>query len=93
MAAKKNAGATGQRKTECPISRKHFEEHGPAASGAIRQKLGELPIDAKTFSTGSFGFGSSDKMTVMIGGIPVKCQVSLNITVIGSKELPVAEAA
>ena len=44
----------------------------------------------KTFSTGSYGWGAQGKVTLMVDGMPVVCQVGLNITVIGSK--PVAAA-
>lgn len=45
-----------------------------------------LYLDAKEFSTGSYGFGYSGKITVVIDGTPVKCQASINITVVNSKE-------
>lgn len=38
------------------------------------------------FSTGSFGWGASDKITIMVDGVPVKVQASVNLTVVGSKD-------
>lgn len=38
------------------------------------------------FATGSLGWGFSDKMDMQIDGVPVKCQVSINITVVNSKD-------
>jgi hypothetical protein len=44
--------------------------------------------DVKKFSTGSVGWNVNGKVTLMVNGQPVRCQCSLNLTVIGSKELP-----
>jgi hypothetical protein len=41
--------------------------------------------EVKTFSTGSHGWNVNGKVTVMVNGQPVRCQCSLNLTVIGSK--------
>jgi len=38
------------------------------------------------FSTGSFGWGASDKITIVVGGVPLKVQASVNLTVVNSKE-------
>ena len=44
--------------------------------------------DPKTFSTSSVGWNVNGKVTVIVNGQPVRCQCSLNLTVIGSKEWP-----
>lgn len=48
---------------------------------------GDISFQAvpRKFSTGSVGWGSSGKVTVMVNGKPTPCQVSFNVTVIGSK--------
>jgi hypothetical protein len=49
-----------------------------------------MPVsaDVKEFSTGSVGWYYSGKMAVRVGERPVNVQVSVTITVIGSKDLP-----
>jgi hypothetical protein len=42
--------------------------------------------DPKRFSTGSVGWNINGKVTVMVNGQPVRCQCSMNLTAIGSKE-------
>ena len=51
--------------------------------------IGGTPLVAlpRAFSEGGVGWGTSDKVTLMVDGHPVACQVSLNISVIGSKTL------
>lgn len=73
-------------KAECPISRKEFNE----GAKALPIRLGERDFlgDAKEFSTGSVGWGLNEKMKVLVGDKQVNCQVSVNVTVIGSKDLP-----
>ena len=48
----------------------------------------EMIAMVKEFSTGSLGWNINDKMLVDIGGKPVMVQVGLNLTIIGSKDLP-----
>lgn len=50
-------------------------------------RIGEFPayLDPRQFSTGSYGWGFSGKVTMMVDGKPVQCQASINVTVIGSK--------
>ena len=42
----------------------------------------------REFTTGSLGWNISSKMTIMIDDKPVTVQVGLNLTIVGSKELP-----
>lgn len=72
-------------KTECPITREEFKEHAKP----LQVHIGETSLfaDPREFSTGSLGFNISHKVTITIAGKPVKCQVSGNITCIGSKSL------
>lgn len=81
----------GGKKTTCPITRKEFRVKAKPLGVVIDgQNVG---AEVKEFSTGSFGWFLNSKITVLIDGVPVKVQVGLNLTVVGSKELPVDEAA
>ena len=70
----------------CPITRKHFQEHAKA----IDVNINGVPLiaEVKEFSTGSLGWNISNKLTINVGGTPVNVQVGLNLTIVGSKELP-----
>jgi hypothetical protein len=48
----------------------------------------EFKVPKKEFSTGSLGWYLSDKMDVTIDGVDVKVQIGLNLTIVGSKEIP-----
>jgi hypothetical protein len=74
------------RKTSCPVTRQQFSSTAKALTVAISGQ--PLAASPKQFSTGSFGFYANGKVSVLVDGVPVQCQVSLNITVIGSKDLP-----
>jgi hypothetical protein len=73
-------------KTVCPISRSEFKANAKPLSVTI----GERTYNAipKEFSTGSLGWNVNDKLTLDIGGKVVTVQVGLNLTIVGSKELP-----
>ena len=73
-------------KTACPINRQEFK------SGAkpVPVKIGEstLLADVKEFSTASLGWYLNGKTTIEVAGKPVTVQIGLNLTIVGSKELP-----
>ena len=73
-------------KTSCPITRKHFQEHAKP----VEVTVNGIPLlaEVKEFSTGSLGWYLSGKTTIPIGGTPVSVQIGLNLTIVGSKELP-----
>ena len=73
-------------KTTCPITRKHFKEHAKA----LEVKIGDNSFlgEVKEFSTGSLGWHLNGKMVVNVGGTPVSVQIGMNLTIVGSKELP-----
>jgi uncharacterized Zn-binding protein involved in type VI secretion len=73
-------------KTSCPISRADFRSKAKPLTVTING----VPLSAvvKEFSTGSFGWYLNGKTTVEIDGTPVAVQIGLNLTVVGSKELP-----
>lgn len=84
------AGKNKIKKTECPVSRKEFTDGAPKVTVTIDGVSYDLA--PRSFSTGSLGYNLSDKGRVVIGGKACKTQIGLNITLVGSKELP-AEAA
>ena len=66
-----------------PISNGEFLRKAKALNLPIGTK--DVMAAPRTFSSGSVGFGYSGKAEVEIDGVMVPVQVSLNITVIGSK--------
>jgi hypothetical protein len=57
----------------------------------IMIKIGDLPemvAAPREFSTGSLGWNILNKTTVQINGVDVPVQIGLNLTLVGSKELP-----
>jgi hypothetical protein len=78
------------KKTHCPISRDQFR----AAAKPLTVSIAGVPLaaDVKEFSTGSLGWYLNGKTTVEVNGTPVSVQIGLNLTIVGSKELPRDEA-
>ncbi|MFO0841836.1 MAG: hypothetical protein U0797_05470 [Gemmataceae bacterium] len=76
------------KKTSCPITREQFRRAKPVTIQINDQKL---IADPKAFSTGSLGWYLNAKVTVEVDGVPVQAQVGLNLTIVGSKELPKEE--
>lgn len=79
--------AAPKAKAPCAISRAEFRQ----AAQALECKLADsLQLaEAKEFSTGSLGWFANGKMPVKVGNKVVQVQIGLNLTIIGSKELPV----
>jgi hypothetical protein len=73
-------------KTTCPITRQQFKEGAKPVAIAINDA--RLLADPREFSTGSLGWYLNGKTVVEVNGIPVTVQVGLNLTIVGSKELP-----
>lgn len=46
----------------------------------------KVPVERKEFSTGSVGWYSSNKGTIIVNGEEVRCNINVTITVVGSKE-------
>ena len=78
--------AFASRKTVCPVTRKDFQAQAKGIEVVINGQ--PMLAQVKEFSTGSFGWHLGDKVTVMLGDTPVKVQIGLTLTVIGSKEVP-----
>ncbi len=73
-------------KTTCPITREEFRN----LAQAIEASIGGSPqlAEVKEFSTGSLGWYLNGKMPLKIGDKVVSVQIGLNLTIVGSKELP-----
>jgi hypothetical protein len=74
------------KKTTCPISRKDF--HAKAQPISVQIAGNTFTAPPREFSTGSLGWYINSKTTVDVGGVQVPVQIGLNITLLGSKELP-----
>ena len=74
------------KKTTCPISRAEFRANARPVDVTIGGQALVAPV--KEFATGSLGWYLNAKTTIEINGVPVAVQVGLNLTIIGSKELP-----
>ncbi len=74
------------KKTSCPISRAEFARDAKPVEVQIGDK--KYTAVPKEFSTGSLGWNINDKITLDIGGKLVTVQIGMNLTVVGSKDLP-----
>jgi hypothetical protein len=79
------------KKTICSINRADFRAKAKPVTIAIGDQ--HFQVDPKEFSTGSLGWYLNAKTNIMIDGAPVSVQIGLNLTVVGSKELPQDEPA
>jgi hypothetical protein len=77
---------TAMAKTTCPIDRATFR----ANAKPVSVQIDGVPIIApvKEFSTGSLGWYLNGKTTIRVNGVPCDVQIGMNLTIIGSKELP-----
>ncbi len=74
------------KKTICPLTRVEFMEKAKPVNITIDGVAMTAP--AREFSTGSLGWNLNNKTTMDIGGVPVTVQIGMNITLVGSKDLP-----
>jgi acyl CoA:acetate/3-ketoacid CoA transferase beta subunit len=74
------------KKTTCPVSRTQFRTKARPVSVAINGV--PLMAEVKEFSTGSLGWYLNGKTTIDVGGTQVAVQIGMNLTIVGSKELP-----
>ena len=79
------------KKTVCPITRAEFRSKAKPVPVSIAGK--EQIAEVKEFSTDSLGWYLNGKTTVEIDGKPVSVQIGMNLTIVGSKELPQDQAA
>ena len=78
-------------KTPCPISRPQFREGAKPVEITINGA--PMLAEPREFSTGSLGWYLNGKTVVDVNGVKVSVQVGINLTVVGSKELPKEGAA
>jgi hypothetical protein len=73
-------------KMPCPVTREQFR----AGAKPVTVTINGAPLvaDPKEFSTGSLGWYLNGKTVVEINGVPVSVQIGMNLTIVGSKELP-----
>jgi hypothetical protein len=74
------------KKTNCPITRAEFRAQAKPLDVVINGV--PMPAEVKEFSTGSIGWNINGKSSIKVGDKAVSVQIGLNITIIGSKELP-----
>ena len=74
------------KKTVCPISRVDFL----AKAKPLTITIDNVPMNAppREFSTGSLGWNLNSKTTMDVGGTMVTVQIGMNVTLVGSKDLP-----
>lgn len=73
-------------RVRCPVTREQFLEEAAPLKVNLAGK--EVLAAVKEFSTGSLGWFVNEKFVTTIGGVEVKCQANMNITIVGSKEIP-----
>jgi hypothetical protein len=73
-------------KTTCSVTRAEFHEQAKPVEVVINGV--PMLAEVKEFSTGSLGWFLNGKSTVKLGDKAVTVQIGLNMTIVGSKELP-----
>ena len=73
-------------KSSCPVTRVEFLSDAKPVEVVING----IPMTAevKEFSTGSLGWYLNGKANIKVGEKNVSVQIGMNLTIVGSKELP-----
>lgn len=73
-------------KSPCPVTREEFNKDAKP----VEVTINGIPMTAevKEFSTGSLGWYLNGKSNIKIGDKSVSVQIGMNLTIVGSKELP-----
>jgi hypothetical protein len=73
-------------KSTCPVTRAEFLHDAKP----VEVTINGIPMTAevKEFSTGSLGWYLNGKASVKVGDKSVSVQIGMNLTIVGSKELP-----
>ena len=73
-------------KSSCPVTRAEFMHDAKP----VEVTINGIPMTAevKEFSTGSLGWYLNGKASVKVGDKSVNVQIGMNLTIVGSKELP-----
>ncbi len=74
------------KKTTCPITRGDFRGHAKPVTVTIAGN--NFTAAVKEFSTGSLGWYLNGKAEIEVNGVPVQVQIGMNLTIVGSKDLP-----
>lgn len=85
-AKRKASGGGAKHKTVCQVTREEFL----AGAGPVEVTINgqHFVAEAKEFSTGSLGWYLTGKLSTKVGDKTCMVQMGLNLTVVGSKELP-----
>ena len=77
---------TQMAKSTCPVTRAEFLNDAQP----VEITINGIPMtaDVKEFSTGSLGWYLNGKANVKVGDKSVSVQIGMNLTIVGSKELP-----
>lgn len=72
--------------SKCPITRAEFRE----GAQPVKVEINGIPMmaEVKEFSTGSLGWYLNGKTMIDVGGKQVSVQIGMNLTIVGSKDLP-----
>ncbi len=72
-------------KTPCPVDRGEFLGN----ASAVTFEIAGTPVTAepREFSTGSFGWYFTGKVSIEVNGKKLPVQVGCNLTVVGSKDV------
>ena len=73
-------------KTSCSITREEFRNQAQPVEVVINGV--PLIAEVKEFSTGSLGWYLNAKSVIKVGDKSVTAQIGMNLTIVGSKELP-----
>src|SRR5438445_3218301 len=73
------------------LTREQCRTAAPPVKVVINGK--DFDVAKKEFSTGSLGWYLNDKMDIEVDGVKVKVQIGMNLTIVGSKELPQDEGS
>lgn len=73
-------------KSTCPVTRSEFRNDAQPVEVTINGV--PMTADVKEFSTGSLGWYLNGKVNLKVGDKSVSVQIGMNLTIVGSKELP-----
>jgi len=73
-------------KSSCSVTRAEFTEKATPVEVVINGI--PMTVDVKEFSTGSLGWYLTGKTNLKVGEKTVSVQIGMNLTIVGSKELP-----
>ena len=73
-------------KSSCSVTRAEFTEKATPVEVVVNGI--PMTADVKEFSTGSLGWFLTGKTHLKVGEKTVSVQIGMNLTIVGSKELP-----